>query len=86
MERLARDYDVYIYSARVEDVDLERVVLRHVPALPGPHLISYCWWFLANHFWRWWDRTLGGLKPELTYTPGINCLDADVSSVEIVFG
>lgn len=86
MERLARDYDVYIYSARVEDVDLERVVWRHVPALPGPHLISYCWWFLANHFWRWWDRTLGGLKPELTYTPGINCLDADVISVHIVFG
>ena len=55
------------------------------PALPGPHLFAYCWWLIANHWCRWWDRRFGGLRFDLTYTPGINCFDADVISVHIVF-
>jgi UDP-glucose:(heptosyl)LPS alpha-1,3-glucosyltransferase len=35
--------------------------------------------------WRWWDRRFRGLRFDLTYTPGINCLDADVISVHIIF-
>ena len=50
------------------------------PRCPGPHLFAYCWWFLANHLWRWWDRRFRGLRFDLTYTPGINCFDADVIS------
>jgi UDP-glucose:(heptosyl)LPS alpha-1,3-glucosyltransferase len=85
VERLARDYEVHLYSNRVEDVDLSKIVWHRVPALPGPHLFAYIWWFAANHFKRWWDARFRGLKYELLYTPGINCLDADVISVHIVF-
>jgi glycosyltransferase involved in cell wall biosynthesis len=85
VERLARGYEVYVYSNRVQDVDLKKIVWRRVPALPGPLLVTYCWWFLANHLWRWWDQRFRGLQPDLTYTPGINCLDADVISVHCVF-
>ena len=79
-------YEVHVYSNRVEDIDLSRIVWHHVPALPGPHLFAYGWWFLANHLWRWWDRRFRGLRPALVYSPGINCFDADLISVHVVFG
>jgi len=53
--------------------------------MQGPHLVRYVWWFLANHLCRWWDRWVRGLRCDLTYSPGINCLDANVVSVHIVF-
>jgi glycosyltransferase involved in cell wall biosynthesis len=86
VERLARDYEVHVYSNRVEDLDLSRIFCHHVPALPGPHLFAYCWWVLSNHLWRWWDARFHGLEPALVYSPGINCFDADVISVHVVFG
>jgi UDP-glucose:(heptosyl)LPS alpha-1,3-glucosyltransferase len=85
VERLARDYEVHLYSNRVEDVDMSEIVWHRVPALAGPHLFAYIWWFAANHFQRWWDARFRGLKFDLLYMPGINCLDADVISVHIVF-
>ena len=85
LERLADEYEIHIYSSRVEDVDLRRIHWRRVPALPGPHLAGYVWWFAANSILRWWDRKRRGLTPGLTYSPGINCLDADIISVHIVF-
>lgn len=85
VERLARDFEVHVYSNRVEDLDLSRIVWHRIPALPGPHLFAYCWWFLANHLWRWWDQQSRGLRFDLSFTPGINCLDADISAVHIVF-
>ena len=85
VERLARDYEVHVYSNRVDDMDPNSFVWHRVPTLPGPHLFAYCWWFIANHLWRWWDRRFRGLRFDLTYTPGINCLDADVISVHIMF-
>jgi glycosyltransferase involved in cell wall biosynthesis len=62
-----------------------RLIWHRVPGIPGPHLIRYLWWFGANHLWRWRDRWLRGLRCQLTYTPGVNCLDADVISVHMVF-
>ncbi len=62
-----------------------RLVWHKVLSLPGPHLFQYIWWFCANHVWRWWDRAVQGTQYDLVYTPGINCLDADVSAVHIVF-
>jgi len=56
-----------------------------VPDVPGPHLIKYLWWFFTNQVMRWWDRRFRGLCFDLVYSPGINCLDADVISVHIVF-
>jgi UDP-glucose:(heptosyl)LPS alpha-1,3-glucosyltransferase len=85
VERLARDYEVHVYSNRVEDLDLSRIVWHRVPALPGPHLFAYGWWFLANHLWRWWSRHFRGVHPALVYSPGINCLDAGLISVHAVF-
>jgi UDP-glucose:(heptosyl)LPS alpha-1,3-glucosyltransferase len=85
VERLSRDYEVHVYSNRVEDIDPAAIVWHKVPALPGPHLFAYCWWFLTNQLWRWWDQRVRGLRYDLIYSPGINCLDADVISVHIVF-
>jgi len=86
VERLSRRYEVHVYSSRVDDVNLSCALVWHrIPALPGPHLVAYCWWFIANHLWRWWDRRFHGMRFDLTYTPGINCLDADVISVHIIF-
>jgi glycosyltransferase involved in cell wall biosynthesis len=84
ISRLADEYEFHIYSNRVEDVDLSRVTWHRIPALPGPHLFAYVWWFAANHLWRWRDRRRG-LAPDAVYSPGINCLDADAISVHIVF-
>src|SRR4029077_1213482 len=84
VSRLANEYEFHIYSTRVEDIDLARVVWHRIPRLPGPHLLAYLSWFTSNHVSRWRDRRKG-IVPELVYSPGINCLDADVVSVHIVF-
>ena len=85
VERLAHDNEVHVYSNRVEDLDPAAIVWHRIPSVPGPHLLAFCWWFVANHVWRWWDRLFHGLRFDLTYTSGINCLDADVITVHIVF-
>jgi len=84
VSRLANEYEFHIYSTRVEDIDLARVVWHRIPRLPGPHLLAYLSWFMSNHVSRRRDRRRG-IVPDLVYSPGINCLDADVVSVHIVF-
>jgi UDP-glucose:(heptosyl)LPS alpha-1,3-glucosyltransferase len=86
VQRLAGDYDIHVYSTRVEDLNFDKITWHRIPALPGPHLFGYLWWFLANHLWRWWDRRIRGFKPEVVFSPGINCLDADAIYVHVVFG
>ena len=83
--RLDTAYEVHVYSQRVEDIDLSKITWHKIPKLPGPHLLNFLWWFAANHAWRWFDRTFRGLRPDLVFTPGTNCLDADAVSVHIVF-
>jgi glycosyltransferase involved in cell wall biosynthesis len=85
LERLADEYEIHLYSTRVEDVDLRKIHWHHVAALPGPHMVGYLWWFAANSIVRWWDRRHRGLTTDFIYSPGINCLDADIISVHIVF-
>src|SRR5712692_5535375 len=85
VSRLADDFEIHVYSQRVEQVDFSKIVWHHIPEVPGPHLVQYLCWFIANHLWRWWDRSFGGLNYDLLYSPGINCLDADVVTVHIVF-
>jgi UDP-glucose:(heptosyl)LPS alpha-1,3-glucosyltransferase len=85
ISRLADEYEFHIYSNRVEDVDCGSIVWHRIPAMPGPHLLSYLWWFTANHIWRWRDRHFRGLAPDLVYSPGINCFDADAVTVHVVF-
>jgi len=85
VSRLSEEYEFHIYSTRVEDVDLGRVVWHRVPRLRAPHFIAYMWWFLANQTIRWRHKRRG-MVPDLVYSPGVNCFDADVISVHIVFG
>jgi UDP-glucose:(heptosyl)LPS alpha-1,3-glucosyltransferase len=85
LDRLGEHYEIHIYSMRVEDLDQNKFVWHRIPKLPGPHLLAYIWWFGANHFWRWRDRRFRKIDYDLIYSPGINCLDADVIAVHIVF-
>jgi glycosyltransferase involved in cell wall biosynthesis len=83
--QLAATYEIHIYSQNVRDLDLTKVTWHRIPKFPGPHLLNYLWWFAANRLWRGWDSRFRNLHPDLVYSPGINCLDADVMSVHIVF-
>ncbi|MGH9775199.1 MAG: glycosyltransferase family 4 protein [Candidatus Acidiferrales bacterium] len=83
--RLTDDFEVHVYSNRVEDLDRSKLTWHRVPELRGPHLLKFLWWFGANAFCRWRDRRIRGLRPDLTFTAGTNCLDADVVSIHIVF-
>jgi glycosyltransferase involved in cell wall biosynthesis len=83
--RLPKEYEIHIYSQRVEDIDLTRMRWHKIPRVPGPHLLNFLWWLVANHLWRWWDARVRGLRPDLVYTAGTNCWDADLISVHIVF-
>jgi glycosyltransferase involved in cell wall biosynthesis len=89
IERLARDHgwSVDIYSQRVEDIALDdgRIAWHRVPASPGPYIVNYLWWFGANHLARRREERRG-VRYDVVYSPGINCLDADAISVHIVFG
>ena len=90
IEGLARDYgyEVHLYSQRVEDVDGGGgggIVWHRVPAAPGPGLVRYLWWFAANHLLRWWDAGVRGVRYDVLYSPGVNCLDADAVNVHIVY-
>ena len=85
IERLASDYDIHLFSNRVDDIDLSRITWHRVPELPGPHLAKYLFWFVANGFYRWRAQQRYGPPFALVYSPGINCLDADVILVHHVF-
>jgi glycosyltransferase involved in cell wall biosynthesis len=83
--RLTRDYDVHLYSQRVENLDLTTLTWHRIPKIPGPHLLNFVWWLCANHAWRWCDRRFRGISHDLVFTAGTNCLDADAISIHIVF-
>ncbi len=85
LSRLSDEFELHVYSQRVEDFDRSRITFHRIQELPGPHIVNYVWWFAANHTRRAWDAVFCRLKPDLVFTPGINCLDADVISVHIVF-
>ena len=85
VSRLPHDYEIHIYSQRVEGLDLTRMRWHRIPRIPGPHLINFLWWFAANHVWRWCDVHLRGLPHDVVYTAGTNCMNADLVSVHIVF-
>ena len=86
ISRLVEDFEIHVYSQHVEDVDLSRIIWHRIPRLRGPLLFNFLWWFAANRMWRVWDRRFRGLRHDLVFSPGINCLDADAISVHIVFG
>jgi glycosyltransferase involved in cell wall biosynthesis len=85
LSRLDDGFEIHLYSQRVEGVDLSKAIWHRIPRIPGPHLLNYLWWFAANHIRRSWDRTFRRLRADVVFSPGINCLDADIVSVHIVF-
>jgi glycosyltransferase involved in cell wall biosynthesis len=85
VEQLSLRYEIHIYSQDVRDIDLRFAQWHRVPKLPGPHILNYMWWIVANRTMRAWDRQMRGLRHDLVFSPGINCLDADAVSVHIVF-
>jgi UDP-glucose:(heptosyl)LPS alpha-1,3-glucosyltransferase len=82
---LTEAFEIHVYSQELEDLDLGEITWHRISKLPGPHLFNFLWWFAANHCRRAWDRNFGGLRYDVVFTPGTNCLDADVISVHIVF-
>lgn len=98
LERFALqpNVEIHLYSQRVDDLGgvglssqgpTGRPILWHrVPAVPGPHLVRYIWWFFANQVQRFWDARFRGLKFDLLYSPGVNTFGADAISVHVVFG
>jgi glycosyltransferase involved in cell wall biosynthesis len=98
IERFAHNnhWTIELYSQRVSQLDVRpalpssasssEVILWHkISDIPGPHLLKYLWWFFANQWQRSMDRRSGHAKPDLVYSPGINCWDADVIVVHILF-
>ena len=90
--------ELHVYAQRIED--LSRVSPYHaaskakqpdsifwhkVPAVPGPHLFGFIWWFFANQVCRSIDENLRGIKYDLVYSPGINAWDVDAIGIHIVF-
>jgi glycosyltransferase involved in cell wall biosynthesis len=85
VERLSDAYEIHLYSERVKDIDLSKIKWHWVPVPPGPYVFRYIWWLMANHVCRWIDRRFRGVDPDVVYSPGVNCVDADVIAVHIVF-
>lgn len=92
--------EIHLYSQRVDDLEgvarfpevppecspKTHILWHAVPAVPGPHIVAYLWWFLANHVQRFWDSRFRKLNFDLLYSPGINAFGADAISVHVVFG
>jgi UDP-glucose:(heptosyl)LPS alpha-1,3-glucosyltransferase len=72
-------------AARTSQDSSAGIHWHKVSDIPGPHLLKFIWWFYVNHWQRWRDRRSGRVRPDLVYTPGTNCLDADAIMVQIVF-
>jgi len=69
-----------------DDADKSNRLFWHkVPAIPGPHLLQYLFWFFANRICRWRDAAFHNAKYDLLYSAGINATDADAISVHVVF-
>lgn len=91
------DWEIHLYSQHVEDVNhvIESsgtpgpsggsILWHKVSNIRGPHIVQFLWWFAANHLRRWRDSRSAERRPDLTYSPGINCLDADAIVVHIIF-
>ena len=84
IEELAEKFEIHVYSQEVRDSDCEKFTWHRVPKVPGPHLLNYLWWFVANQIGRSFDRNFRGMHYDLVFSPGINCLDADAISVHIL--
>jgi glycosyltransferase involved in cell wall biosynthesis len=90
--------EIHIYSQSIRDLETVRLkgfpapppspgkaVWHRIPALPGPHLLNFLWWYFANQALRWYQQKFRALRFDLVFSPGINCKDANAIVVHIVF-
>jgi glycosyltransferase involved in cell wall biosynthesis len=85
LSHLPDEFDIHVYSQRVDDFDESKFTWHRIPKLSGPHLLNFLWWLAANRLWRYWDGRFRGLRHDLVFSAGANCLDADAICVHIVF-
>jgi len=97
IERFARkpDCEIHVYAQSVRDFGAVRwngratspgkIIWHRIPALPGPHLLNFVWWYFANQALRWYQRSFRRLAFDLVFSPGINCSDAGAIVAHIVF-
>jgi glycosyltransferase involved in cell wall biosynthesis len=85
LSHLSDAFQIHVYSQQVDDFDQSKFTWHRIPKLPGPHLFNFLWWLAANRLWRYWDRRFRGLRHDLVFSSGANCLDADAICVHIVF-
>jgi UDP-glucose:(heptosyl)LPS alpha-1,3-glucosyltransferase len=97
IERFARkpDCEVHVYAQSIRDFAPVRwdggaappgkIVWHRIPALPGPHLLNFVWWYFANQTLRWYQGTFRKFEYDLVFSPGINCSDARAIVAHIVF-
>ena len=66
LERLASQYgwEIHLYSQKVDEIQtfapsitppensIGKIIWHKVSDIPGPHLLKYLWWFVANHVRR----------------------------------
>jgi glycosyltransferase involved in cell wall biosynthesis len=85
IERLWDDYEIHIYSTDVRDLDLARITWHKIGLRIKPHLLAYIWFLFANHIARVYDKRFRDLDFDIIFSPGINCFDADIIAVHIIF-
>jgi glycosyltransferase involved in cell wall biosynthesis len=85
LSHLPDEFDIHVYSQRVEDFDESKFTWHRIPKLSGPHLLNFLWWLAANRLWRYWDGRFRGLRHDLVFSAGANCLDADAICVHMGF-
>jgi len=78
-----RDFEVVPWNN--EPVGKGKVIWHRIPAMPGPHLANFAWWYFANQMLRRYQRTFRKLEFDAVFSPGINCSDARAIVVHIVF-
>jgi glycosyltransferase involved in cell wall biosynthesis len=86
LNRLGNDYEIHVYSKRVADIEPGKIVWHRVGDIPGPHVLRYLWFLAANHAHRWRDRRFRNLHFDAVFSPGVNCLDANVIVAHIMTG
>jgi glycosyltransferase involved in cell wall biosynthesis len=90
--------EIHVYSQSVQDLDVlpfrgssasspspGKAIWHRIPALPGPHILNFLWWYFANQALRWFHMKFRGLRFDMVFSPGINCADAGAIVVHVVF-
>lgn len=85
LERLAKSYEIELFSEKARDLDFSAIHWHRVFVPPAPQILHFAWWFFANGLSRRSYFRKARTRPELLYSPGINCFGADVVWVHIVF-